>query len=143
MKYLLFIILFVFPTSIKAQDAIKLIDSSFKYYYIDESWPKPFSPDPSLYFGIPDTASVIVEVRKIIKDSKNEKDIRSICIKKIVNKYLPKGSYQVLWDGKNSKGVKMNKKDKYYFYLYVLRKVKTLNGIGNVKFEANCKVTFP
>lgn len=139
----LFSILIFFAFVLKAQERIVLIDSSFSYFYIDESTPLPFSPDISFKFGIPDSAHITVEVHKILSDTNDSEIIQTVPIITILDKTLSKGKYQVWWDGKDSNGNKLDSIEKYIYYLSANRKVKTINGIGYIKIEAKSKITSP
>ena len=127
----------------KAQGKIVLIDSTFDYFYIDESTPLPFSPDISLKFGIPDTSHVIVEIHKVLPQKHSSETIKTIPIVTILDKILPKGKYQVWWNGKDKMGNKLNNKWKYIYYLSAYRKVTTLYGEGYIKIEAKSKIVSP
>jgi hypothetical protein len=124
-------------------DSIYMVDSTFNYYYIDESTPLPFSPVLSFTFGIPDSAHIIVEVHKILVGSDSSGIMKTYPIIKLIDKDLAKGKYQVWWDGKNENGKNMKKEEKYIYYLFSFRKIHTINGLGYIKVEAKSKIVFP
>lgn len=140
---LMAMIIFCIQSLCEAQETINKIDSTSNSFYIDEETPLPFSPNLGFVFSLPDSSRIILEVHVVMADSLNSGIFNTSAIRKLVDKVLSKGKYQVWWDGKDNEGNKMPHEKKYIYALQVLREVKTLNGIGYINIEAKSKVTSP
>jgi hypothetical protein len=139
-RYIL--LLFILITfTINAQSHIVLVDSTFHSLYIDETTPLPFSPVLSMDFGLPDSANVIVQLHKILLNQSSPDTMLTIPIMTLVDTALSSGKYRVYWN-KNDKGkIIFNNDDKFIYWLYIYRKIKTFYGTGYIKIEAKSKIT--
>ncbi len=139
MNRIIFICFFFFPIALFSQYIVK-VDTSGNNFFIDERTPHPFSPVTALYFSVPDTSKVIIEIHKVTTGVDSNGLMLTKPIKVILDSVLSKGQYYIDWDGKNKEGEKLNREDKYIYYLTIFRKVKTIYGIGYIKLEAKSKI---
>lgn len=143
LKYLLLGLMCLSITNLIADDYFVKTDSVCSGYFVDESFPNPFSPVIALVFGIPDSALVTVEVHKVDKKERINKDIETERIKILLQEKLSKGMYQIFWDGTDSEGNKQRKNDFFIYCIKIERRTPTLYGDGYIRMEAKTKITFP
>ncbi len=65
-------------------------------YELKQNYPNPFNPSTSINFSIPQTALVEIMIYNLLGQQ----------VKMLVNENLFPGFHQVIWDGKNDRGVK-------------------------------------
>ena len=139
MRYILLFIL-VFTVIIRAQGNVTLVDSSFKYFYLDERLPLPFSPDNSLEFGLQDTSDVLIVIHKVLPGSSSIETDNTIPVDTLFHNILPGGKYKASWKNRASNLIKKNELFVFYFYAY--RRTNTVAGKGYIVFQGKSKVIF-
>lgn len=74
-------------------------------------YPNPFNPSTKINFSLPEDQPVKLIIY----------DILGRVVKELLNYYIPKGSYVVVWDGNNNAGSKVNS-GIYFYSLQTLNK---------------------
>ncbi|RKX18498.1 MAG: hypothetical protein DRP35_09185, partial [Candidatus Zixiibacteriota bacterium] len=72
-------------------DSDKLIPKSFN---LSQNYPNPFNPTTTISFSLPVKSNVEIEIFNLLGQS----------VKKLINKSISPGSYEIEWDGTNKQG---------------------------------------
>ncbi len=79
-------------TSVKEEN---VVPTSF---FMSQNYPNPFNPTTNIKFGLPNNANVKVVIYNMLGQQ----------IKTLVNSNLAAGTYNLIWDGTNDAGIKVN-----------------------------------
>jgi len=75
-------------------------------YFLKQNYPNPFNPETKIEYAIPKADQISIVVFNTIGQK----------VRTIINEFKTAGAYQVIWDGKNDQGEKVNSG----IYLYLM-----------------------